>query len=110
MRPFERVGASPALRLGAGDNVAIAVRDIAAGTRVTIDATTVTLADAVKVGHKFAVEPIRAGDRIVKYGAPIGRATRDILPGEHVHLHNVASDYLPTYTLDAGHRFLEEGH
>jgi altronate dehydratase small subunit len=28
---------------------------------------------------------------VVKYGIPIGRATRDIAPGEWVHLHNCAS-------------------
>ena len=39
---------------------------------------------------------IAAGARIVKYGAPIGRATRDIAPGEYVHTHNMTSDYLPT--------------
>jgi hypothetical protein len=33
---------------------------------------------------------------VVKYGAPIGSATRDIGPGEYVHTHNVKSDYLPT--------------
>ena len=51
---------------------------------------------------------IAAGEKVLKYGAPIGSATRDIGQGEHVHLHNMRSDYLPTYTLDeenlyAGH-------
>ena len=36
---------------------------------------------------------------------PIGSATRDIEPGEHVHLHNMKSDYLPTYTLEDGRLF-----
>ena len=49
----------------------------------------------VDVGHKFAVRAITAGERIVKYGAPIGVATRDIEPGEYVHTHNMTSDYLP---------------
>jgi hypothetical protein len=33
---------------------------------------------------------------VIKYGAPIGSATRDIAPGEYVHTHNLKSDYLPT--------------
>jgi hypothetical protein len=31
----------------------------------------------------------------------IGSATAPIRRGEHVHLHNLASDYIATYTLPA---------
>ena len=31
--------------------------------------------------------------RLLKYGARIGTATQDIVPGEHVHLHNMRSDF-----------------
>ena len=37
----------------------------------------------------------------MKYGAPIGSATAAIAAGEHVHVHNMKSDYTPTYQLDA---------
>ena len=32
--------------------------------------------------------------------------TQDAAPGEHVHLHNLQSDYLHTYTLDTGNAFV----
>ncbi|HRJ73596.1 MAG TPA: SAF domain-containing protein [Terrimicrobiaceae bacterium] len=48
---------------------------------------------------------IRTGEKILKYGVPIGSATCDIAFGEHVHLHNMKSDYLPTYTLETGREF-----
>ena len=35
-------------------------------------------------------------------GAPIGRASRAIAPGDHVHLHNLVSNYTPTYALNKG--------
>jgi hypothetical protein len=35
-----------------------------------------------------------------KYGVPIGSVTKPIAAGEHVHVHNLASNYTPTYTLD----------
>jgi len=41
---------------------------------------------------------------------PIGSATRAIKAGEHVHLHNMKSDYIPTYTLEDEHRFIPQGH
>ena len=43
-------------------------------------------------GHKYARRAIRAGENVIKYGMPIGHATCDIAPGEHVHVHNVATN------------------
>jgi hypothetical protein len=60
--------------------------------------------DDVPLGHKLALVPIAAGDRVVKCGVPIGTATRKIAPGAHVHTHNLCSDYLPTFTLAEGQR------
>jgi hypothetical protein len=98
------------LLLAPGDNVAMAKRDLAAGTEVRVAGRRVTLAATVLTGHKFACQVIAEGDRIIKYGAPIGRATGPIGPGDYVHIHNITSDYLPTYTLDSGHEFLPETH
>ena len=40
-------------------------------------------------GHKYARCAIHEGEAIIKYGLPIGHATADISPGEHVHTHNM---------------------
>lgn len=93
------------LLLAPGDNVAVARRDIPGGTTLEVQGLSVTLRERVLTGHKFAFRPIRKGERIFKYAAPIGVATVDIAPGDPMHLHNVASDYIPTYTLDAGREF-----
>ena len=61
----------------------------------------------VSLGHKLARRALTAGEKILRYGAPIGHATRDVAKGEHLHTHNLESDYLPTYTLDAGHAYVE---
>ena len=49
--------------------------------------------DNVKVcladGHKYAVRQIGAGEPVIKYGFPIGVATKDIAPGERVHTENL---------------------
>ena len=53
----------------------------------------------VPAGHKLALRDIAAGEKIVKYGFPIGIATTDIKAGDWVHVHNVktalneSSDY-----------------
>ncbi|MBQ4200412.1 MAG: altronate dehydratase [Kiritimatiellae bacterium] len=51
--------------------------------------------DSVEIredGHKYARRFIKAGEDVIKYGMPIGHATRDIAPGEHVHVHNLATN------------------
>ena len=40
-------------------------------------------------GHKYALRKINKGERIIKYGMPIGIATEDITEGSHVHSHNM---------------------
>ena len=49
--------------------------------------------DNVKVnpenGHKYASRNIGKGEKVIKYGFPIGVATADISAGEHVHSHNL---------------------
>jgi altronate dehydratase small subunit len=96
------------LVLAPGDNVAIAKSDIPAGTILQVMGVTVTLKVAMEVGHKFAFLKVAKGGGITKYGAPIGVATQDIAPGDSMHIHNVTSDYIPTYTLDEGHQFFKE--
>ena len=60
---------------------------------------TIVCEASLGLGHKIAARDIASGEKIIKYGAPIGSAIRDIRMGEHVHLHNIQSDYIPTYTL-----------
>ena len=84
-----------ALRIQPRDNVATCVLAHRAGEAAAYEAdgeaVTVRLLDDVPFGHKLAIRPIAAGEEIIKYGYPIGRAVRDIQPGEHVHIHNVGS-------------------
>ncbi|MDE6333259.1 MAG: altronate dehydratase family protein, partial [Muribaculaceae bacterium] len=42
-------------------------------------------------GHKVALRPVAKGEDVIKYGFPIGKATRDIAEGEWVHSHNLAT-------------------
>jgi len=85
---------SRAIVINPKDNVANALVDIEKGEVVEIF-TSRTLSVKVKsdipFGHKFAVRDIPKGGEIIKYGEVIGRATKDIREGEHVHVHNVES-------------------
>ena len=68
----------------------------------------IILGVAVSMGHKLALRSVGKGDPILKYGSPIGSATSDISVGEHVHLHNIKSDYTPTYALEGAQTEFEK--
>ncbi len=78
---------SPIIRLADTDNVVVARQDLTAGT--VLPEESVTLTAAVPSGHKVAVEAMAKGEAVRKYGQIIGFATKDILPGDHVHTHNL---------------------
>jgi hypothetical protein len=84
-----------ALVLSAGDNVATVLTGAKTGELISSGTGTIVCRDDVPPGHKIAIAVISRGDKIVKSGAPIGTATRDIALGEHVHVHNLGSDYTP---------------
>lgn len=64
------------IRINDRDNVAVALTDMERNGKIA-------------KGHKFALEDIRKGEKVIKYGAPIGVATENIAVGDWVHVHNV---------------------
>lgn len=80
-----------ALVLDQRDNVATALAGLAPGEAMNLGGEAVELRNAVPRGHKFAIRSIARGEEVIKYGQPIGRATADIAPGQHVHVHNLVS-------------------
>jgi len=48
-----------------------------------------TALDAVPLGHKIAIDDIKTGDTVLKYGHDVGRAVAPVDKGRHVHVHNL---------------------
>ena len=88
--------------LDAADNVLIAVKAIVAGDPLRIDGETFAAPESVPAGHKLARTNLRAGEKVLKYGAPIGAATRAVARGAHVHTHNLRSEYIATHSREEG--------
>ncbi|MEO5493609.1 MAG: altronate dehydratase family protein [Sphingomonas sp.] len=86
-----------AIRIDSRDTVATLLSDGQAGDAVLADGASVTLAENVARGHKVALEGIAAGDPVIKYGHPIGRATASIAAGAHVHSDNLATALTGTH-------------
>jgi len=75
------------IRLHPNDDVVIARAQLVSGT--TLADENVTVSGLVPPGHKVAVRALAAGQPVKRYNQVIGFASRDIAPGEHVHLHNL---------------------
>ncbi len=83
-----------ALVLGATDNVATLISEGKQGDECRLQGPkngTIILKGAIPYGHKVALTDLNAGDDVMKYGQVIGRMTRAVKQGEHVHVHNVES-------------------
>ncbi|MCC6867421.1 MAG: altronate dehydratase [Burkholderiales bacterium] len=76
------------IRLHAADDVVIARQQLVGGTQLLDEK--VTVSGLVPPGHKVAAHAIAKGSPVRRYNQIIGFASRDIAPGEHVHLHNLA--------------------
>ncbi len=94
----------PFILLHPDDNVLVCRQHAFRGQSITLDGETVVLPDEVPVGHKIARRDLKTGDKIIKYGAPIGSMTADAKAGDHIHMHNMQSDYIKSHTREVtGH-------
>jgi hypothetical protein len=75
------------------DNVATAKSSIESGTSLAISkAKKIITKEKIPFAHKIALRRIPRDGAVVKYGERIGRAIREIKPGEWVHIHNVTGE------------------
>ena len=80
------------------DDVGTVFTEVAPGQNISLRASVsgksageLSAKQQIPAGHKVARREKAPGDLIYKYGQPIGRATRSIRAGDHVHTHNMAS-------------------
>lgn len=81
------------LLLHPDDNVVLIKRSLPMGHELLIEDECVTITKPMIMGHKLARCAVTKGTPILKYGARIGLAAKDIALGDHVHLHNIESEY-----------------
>lgn len=79
------------LLLHSGDGVAVVTEDVRKGETVSVNGREIAAKDDIPALHKIALRDIPAGEKVIKYGYPIG-VSLGICAGEHVHTHNLRSD------------------
>ncbi len=79
------------------DNVAVVISNLNKGDMLTINGKAIYVASNIEFGHKIALQDLAVGEKILKYGVPIGIATREVKAGEHVHTQNIESLYMKQF-------------
>jgi hypothetical protein len=88
------------IQLHPDDNIVVCCRDVRAGETVSAGSLQLVVAQDVALGHKLAARGLDAGDKVIKYGTPIGSMTAPIEAGGWVHMHNMKSDYIGAHLRD----------
>lgn len=93
------------IKIHPDDKAAVALQPLAMCHSLIVDDEEITLTEDIPQGHKFALCNIAKGEKIIKYGAPIGIATCEIKKGSWIHTHNMKTGLgeLLTYTYEPKH-------
>ena len=80
------------LKINAADNVAVAIVPQKAGAQVNIDGKSIQLLQDIPAGHKIALQDFAEGENIIKYGYPIGHATKAVPAGSWMNENNIKTN------------------
>ena len=77
------------LQLHPKDNLIVALRDLPAGSRISVAGRVVELLEPIAAKHKFVLEDVAAGGRLFMYGVLVGEAVTPVYAGSLIHTGNV---------------------
>ncbi|NDV67134.1 UxaA family hydrolase [Bacteroides sp. 224] len=80
------------LQINPADNVAVAIVNLPAGEKFTINEIEITLNKDIPAGHKFALKDFTEGEDVIKYGYPIGHATMAKKKGDWMNENNIKTN------------------
>ncbi|MCM3550745.1 altronate dehydratase family protein [Alkalihalobacillus clausii] len=86
------------------DNVIVSLKDLQKDQRIQFKEEHIPLSRDVPSGHKIAIRDIAVGEDIVKYGFPIGKASKPIQKGDWVHTDNVVTKLSGTLDYQYQHK------
>lgn len=80
------------LKINPADSVVVCLQAIPAGTLLEIDGKSIILLQDTPAGHKVAINDMKEGEDIIKYGYPIGHALKDLKAGEWINEDNLKTN------------------
>lgn len=84
------------LKINPADSVVVCLRAMKAGETVSNGDKEVKLLQDTPAGHKVLLTDKKEGEDIIKYGYPIGHATKDLKAGEWVNENNLKTNLAGT--------------
>ena len=75
----------PYIHLHPIDNVLVALEDLEAGSRISLEGRVFKLRQPVPAKHKFAIAELKTGDAVVMYGVMVGKAMQHIPQASDQH-------------------------
>ncbi|MDO4991568.1 MAG: altronate dehydratase family protein [Prevotellaceae bacterium] len=84
------------LKINPADSVVVCLRAMKAGETVSDGDKEVKLLQDTPTGHKVLLTDKKEGEDIIKYGYPIGHATKDLKAGEWVNENNLKTNLAGT--------------
>ncbi|MEQ8810765.1 MAG: altronate dehydratase family protein [Imperialibacter sp.] len=76
------------LKVHPADNVIVALTDLAQGDTVSLDGASYTLKESIAAKHKFTMNDMAQGDKIIMYGLVVGTAKSPIAKGLRISVEN----------------------
>ncbi len=88
----EKMVENKILQIKENDNVVVALSSLSADDTIVFNNKEITVHNNIPRGHKLALEKIKKGNKVIKYGHEIGITIRNIEKGDWVHTHNLKTD------------------
>lgn len=90
------MNASNFIKINPIDSVVVCLNPIKNGDVIRVDNKEITVRQDTPSGHKILIEDKSEGEDIIKYGYPIGKATKDLKAGEWVNENNLKTNLAGT--------------
>ena len=75
------------------DTVAVVTEHIRKGEQVLCRSGKktfeITALSDIPIYHKIALKDMKMGEKVIKYGCPIGKLLENVKKGEYIHIHNL---------------------
>lgn len=76
------------LKIHHNDNVLVALQDLPAGSTLSFEGQEYTLPEPIPAKHKFFMQDMKAGERIIMYGVTVGKLQQDVVKGARMSTDN----------------------
>jgi altronate hydrolase len=78
----KKAGVKFFLKIHARDNVLVALKDLTAGTVILFENEELILKQDVEAKHKFFINNMNAGDKVIMYGTLVGKLQANVFRGD----------------------------